>query len=113
MGTNEELFVKLFNQMSEEAHADMVRNGFWEQTRQFGTLIALMHSELSEALEAMRKGDSPDPKVPGFALVETELADVILRIMDMAGDENLISGGAGVEKRRHNRTRPHRHGKEF
>ena len=45
--------------------------------------IALMHSELSEALEAVRIGNPSSEKIPEFSLLEEELADVILRINEL------------------------------
>ncbi len=72
--------------------------------RNFGEVIALMHSELSEALEAHRKG-LMDDKLPDRPGVEVELADCIIRILDTAGALNLDVAGAIIEKNRFNRTR--------
>lgn len=72
--------------------------------RNFGEVIALMHSELSEALEAHRKG-LMDDKLPHRSGVEVELADCIIRILDTAAALKLDVAGAIIEKNRFNRTR--------
>jgi NTP pyrophosphatase (non-canonical NTP hydrolase) len=71
--------------------------------RNFGEVIALMHSELSEALEAHRKG-LMDSHLPNRNGIEVELADCIIRIMDTAAALNLDIAGAFIEKNRYNKT---------
>jgi NTP pyrophosphatase (non-canonical NTP hydrolase) len=64
-----------------------------------------MHSELSEALEELRKGKAPnDPKVA------EEFADVIIRILDYAEGVGMDIGTAVAMKINKNAMRPHRHG---
>lgn len=70
---------------------------------------ALMHSELSEALEALRK-DLNDDKLTHRKGVEVELADCVIRIMNYARQTGLDVAGALIEKNRYNATREHRHG---
>lgn len=65
--------------------------------RNKGELVALMHSELSEALEGIRK-DRMDDKLPHRKMEEVELADTILRIFDYAERFGLDVAGAMVEK---------------
>lgn len=74
--------------------------------------IALMHSELSEALEGIRK-DKMDEHCPEFTSEEVELADALIRILDYAGGFKLRLGEAVLAKLAYNRSRPHKHGKSF
>lgn len=68
------------------------------------TKLALVHSEVSEALEGYRKG-LMDDKLPERPMIEVELADAIIRILDIAGALELDIGGALVEKFNYNQTR--------
>lgn len=72
--------------------------------RNFGEVIALMHSELSEALEHDRRG-TKDDKLPHRDGREVEFADCIIRILDTAEDLGLDVAGAFIEKNRYNRKR--------
>lgn len=73
-------------------------------TRNFGEVVALMHSELSEALEADRKG-LKDDKLPHRDGREVEFADCIIRILDTAAALGLDVAGAVIEKNRYNKER--------
>ena len=75
-----------------------------------GLSIALMHSELSEALEGLRKHEPSDDKIPSYTPEEAEYADVIIRIMDTAKAHGLRVGEAVIAKMRMNKTRTHKHG---
>ena len=73
-------------------------------SRNFGEVVALMHSELSEALEAHRKS-LLDDKLPHRPGIEVEFADCIIRILDTAASMGLDVAGALIEKNRFNRAR--------
>lgn len=66
--------------------------------------LALIHSEVSEAMEAARK-NLKDDKLPHRSGVEVELADAVIRILDLAGALKLDLAGAIQEKLAYNQSR--------
>ena len=111
-----QIFTRCFALLANHLHADNVKRGFWDESgvdRNNGELIALMHSELSEALEALRHNNPPSDHIAEFSGVEEELADCIIRIMDMAAARGYRVAEALIAKVEFNRSRPHKHGKQF
>lgn len=74
------------------------------KNRNVGEMIALIHSELSEALEGTRK-DLMDDKLPHRKMEEVEMADALIRLLDYCAGRKLDLGGAYVDKMRYNATR--------
>jgi hypothetical protein len=140
-----------FNDLAKEIHANAVEHGWWgkpvdkstlnEPTlmvipeRNFGEVLALIHSEVSEALEAWRDGDpinmlyrdhpdgtrcenssrcygpkgtSEEAKPTG---VPSELADIIIRVLDASAAYGVDIDEAILVKMAYNRTRPFLHGR--
>ena len=125
------------NILRDIIHQNAVEHGWWEPDRSFGEIIALCHSELSEALEAYRdnkpmfyhdcpytntRSKCPDQfdgcqhgknvncheaKPEGIAV---ELADCIIRILDYCGKTNIDIDTLVKVKHQYNKTRPYRHG---
>lgn len=70
-------------ELIKEIHENAVAHGWWEGERDIAEIYALIHSELSEALEEYRSGKEMiyyvDGKPEGIAV---ELADAVIRILD-------------------------------
>lgn len=98
-------------ELQEEAWRIAENSGFHEgeedgeDERERPQILSLIHSEVSEALEADREGDDE--------LYAEELADIVIRVMDHAESEDIDLEEEIKEKNAENRTREHKHGKRY
>jgi len=101
-------------QLQVICHQLATDKGFWEGDRNMGELLMLIVSELGEALEALRKDKRQikynDWKKDTF---EDELADVAIRLFDLAEAEGVNLTWQIEQKLEYNKTRPPKHGKLF
>lgn len=136
--------------LQEDIHSTNVEKGFWDNNDKISSIededfrnavtkafqaqrLALVTSEISEALESIRKKDvkliSNSVKAviedaEGEYFVKTftdfvkdsyqdELADSVIRLLDIAGGEGIDLEWHILQKLRYNKTRAKMHGKRF
>ena len=114
--------IHTLNSLQFAIHQANVQSGWWtdlstnmdlaQEARQGTRLgkaivaekLCLIHSEISESMEGHRK-NLKDDKLPHRKMIEVELADAVIRIMDLAGALELDLAGAIFEKLSYNKTR--------
>lgn len=94
--------VTLLAQMSVAVASVNRANGWFDAKRDFGTDIALLHSEVSEAFEGYRNGDWDN--------VAEELADILIRLLDTAYRYNIDLDNEFAKKMEKNQSRGYHHG---
>lgn len=118
--TNHTKLIALLNEFGKALHQQNRAKGWWDDRDKLSLTnagkvqvdigcMALMVTELAEAIEATRK-PCQDDHLPSFTGQEAELADAIIRILDFAAARNLRVAEAMIAKAAYNQTRSHRHG---
>lgn len=92
--------------IENKATKDIARRAFINEK------ILLVVSELAEGVEALRKNLVSD-HLPNRMGIEEELADAVIRILDLTAAMNIPIGDVVMEKVAFNQTRPFKHGKQF
>lgn len=100
--------------LCSKAHEMAVEKGWWDVPERSALEIhALIHSEVSEATEAVRNGlacwvqDGPEQKPEGEL---SEMADIVIRVCDWCSKNDWDLEAAIVRKMAFNQTRGYRHG---
>lgn len=121
------------DQLIKRAHETAKSKGFHDDPQPFAVYLALIHSEVSEALEADRKNERFNPNTCDLEIlaersdadfkekfekkvkntVEDELADIVIRVFDLAGLMGVDLESHIKAKLRYNATRGHKHGKAY
>jgi NTP pyrophosphatase (non-canonical NTP hydrolase) len=142
--------MKTIKELQKEAHSIAKSKGFWDNTERvinflkdcedelvdesmnniISTKLALIHSEISEALEGLRKKNKEKFIIPSSLDmsdssdkmffedyikngVEDELADAVIRIFDICEWLGIDLENHVIMKMNYNKTRPYKHGKTF
>lgn len=116
-------FIEAFNFVARCAFGNSKAKGFWpavptepgtrEQHQENCEKVCLIHTEIAEVTEAYRHGNPYSEKIPSFTHAEEELADAVIRIMDLAEARKYRLAEAILAKMTHNTGRPSMHGKLF
>ena len=130
----------MLNNLAKEIHENAKSKGFYDSEKNIGEMLCLIHSEVSEALEADRKKmytNVSEIKLKGLAdknfgatfndeavfkdffstfvknTFEDELADVVIRVLDLCAFKGINIESHIKAKMRYNSSRPHKHGKSY
>lgn len=121
------------NETAQAAHQNAKSKGFFDNEKNIGEMLCLIHSEVSEALECDRKGQYCTLSLGSVKEIqklgdeyfkieyaefvkesfEAELADIMIRVMDLAAYKGIDLEAHIAAKMRYNSLRPHKHGKKY
>ncbi len=122
---------KFLTEKSRQVYEANVKKGFYEDKKNIGEMLALIHSEVSEVLEAHRNDDFTEKGIIQDLFCETEenfihifktkiqdtfedeVADIVIRCLDLCGYLQIDISKHVEAKIRYNSTRPFKHGKRY
>jgi NTP pyrophosphatase (non-canonical NTP hydrolase) len=125
------MLLNMINKLAREIQQNNVRKGFYEEEKNIGEMLALIHSEVSEALEADRKDHYFQGDIQSIlnekedetfkeafnkqvkSSFEDELADIMIRVMDLAAYKGVDLESHILVKMRYNALREYKHGKKY
>lgn len=130
----QEYFIDTFKAVQLRVHNSALEKGWWDDYKAISEMfdqlpnynpelhkafklawvmskLNLVTSELGEATEGLRTGSPPDDKIPQFKSEVAEVADMIIRLMDLAEHEGWPLAEAIIAKIKYNATRPYKHNK--
>lgn len=102
-------YVRSLNDLAKEVNKINSANGWavpvpgdWSQPYKVPTMLALIHTEVSEATEGFRENDKEN-------FIE-EMADVVIRVLDLTGGLGMDLDKAILQKLEKNKKRAYKHG---
>lgn len=118
------------NALAKQVHANAKYHGFFDKEKNIGEMLCLIHSEVSEALEADRKdrysgvavsiiyNNSDELFQQNYRIAikgtfEEEMADIIIRVLDMCAFKGIDIDAHVAAKMRYNSLREYKHGKKY
>lgn len=122
------------NETAQAVHENAKSKGFFDEPKNIGEMLCLIHSEVSEALECDRKDKYARTSSYEWDLIEgspndndfkelfednikdtfeDKLADIMIRVMDLAAFKEIDLESHISAKMRYNSLRPHKHGKKY
>jgi NTP pyrophosphatase (non-canonical NTP hydrolase) len=121
----------MINELAKQVHQNAKDHGFFDKEKNIGEMLCLIHSEVSEALEADRNErycvlyndtvleimDKPDFSDRYKSWIkgtfEEEMSDIVIRVMDLCAFKNIDLEAHIKAKMRYNSLREYKHGKKY